>query len=76
MMLRTMTCVPSYVDHEDDDLCALIDHEADAVSEAIAGTSHIPARVDHVDFSLDLTTNVIMNNYDVGLLFPAVRLYD
>ena len=42
-------------DGEDDDLCALIDHEADAVSEAIAGTSHIPARVDHVDLSLDLT---------------------
>ena len=53
--MRMMTCVPSYVDHEDDDLCALIDHEADAVSEAIAGTPHIPARVDHVDLSLDLT---------------------
>ena len=38
----------------DDDLCALIDHEADAISESVAGSSHLPARIDHVDLRLDL----------------------
>ena len=41
-------------DHEDDDLCALIDHEADGVCEAVAAASNLPACVDHVDLSLDL----------------------
>ena len=55
--------MPAQVDDGEDDsedaygdLGALVHHEADAVSEAIACTSHLPARVDHVDLSLDLTS--------------------
>ena len=44
-------------DHEDDDLCALIDHEADGVCEAVAAASNLPACVDHVDLSLDLISD-------------------
>ena len=55
-------------DHEDDDLCALIDHEADGVCEAVAAASNLPACVDHVDLSLDLISDSLASGagYDDG----------
>ena len=37
-----------------DNLSALIDHESNTVRQTVASTSNIPARVDYVDFGLDL----------------------
>ena len=37
-----------------DNLSALIDHESNTIRQTVASTSNIPARVDYVDFGLDL----------------------
>ena len=37
-----------------DNLSAFVDHESNTVRQTVASTSNIPARVDYVDFGLDL----------------------
>ena len=37
-----------------DNLSAFVDHESNTVRQTVASTSNIPARVNYVDFGLDL----------------------
>lgn len=39
---------------KNDNLSAFIDHESNTIRQTIASTSNVPARVDYVDFGLDL----------------------